>query len=120
MGSSLDDLKDMPDEVIDEFGYALDRVQSRQSHPGIKPLTGLRGVQEIRVDHEHSTYRTVYIATLPDGVYVLHAFQKKSKSGIATPRKDIELVRQRLARAQQLSAERLEQETVRQPKRRSQ
>lgn len=103
VGTSLDDLRQMPEEVRQEVGYALDRVQRRLPHPAVKVLSGLSGVQEIRVDEGHATYRTVYVVNLPDALYVLHCFQKKSRQGIATPKHDMELIRSRLKVAQQLS-----------------
>lgn len=103
LGSSLDDLRLMPEDVRLEVGYALDRAQRRLPHPAIKTLSGLSGVREIRVDHDHSTYRTVYVVNLPDALYVLHCFQKKSRQGISTPQHDMELIRQRLKQAQNLS-----------------
>ena len=56
-------------------------------------------------DHQGDTYRTVYSLRLKHAVYVLHAFQKKSKRGIETPQQDMELIRQRLKRAEELDAE---------------
>ncbi|GAA5503673.1 hypothetical protein Dxin01_03433 [Deinococcus xinjiangensis] len=105
LGSTLDDLRQLPEEVRGEVGYALDRAQRRLPHPSVKVLAGLTGVQEVRVDHDHSTYRTVYVVNLPDALYVLHCFQKKSRQGIATPQHEIELIRSRLKLAQKLSRE---------------
>lgn len=105
LGSTLDDLRQMPEDVRAEVGYALDRAQRRLTHPAVKTLSGLSGVQEIRIDHDHSTYRTVYVVNLPDALYVLHCFQKKSKQGIATPQQDMTLIRSRLKLAQKLSRE---------------
>ena len=62
---------------------------------------GGRSVLEIAVDFRSDTWRAVYTVRLGDAIYVLHAFQKKSKKGIATPQKDVELIRQRLAAAEQ-------------------
>lgn len=61
-----------------------------------KSMKGLNGVYELRENHDGNAYRTVYIAKLKDCVYVLHCFQKKSKSGVATPREDIDLIKARL------------------------
>ena len=105
IGSSLADLKAMPDEVQQEVGFALDRVQRGLPHLSIKPLSGLPGVQEIRADFDHATYRTVYVVNLADAIYVLHAFQKKSKKGIATPKKEMDLIRVRLRLAREQSDE---------------
>src|SRR5271170_248210 len=98
IGSSLKDLKDFPEDVRDTFGYELYQVQLGRMPTSAKPLKGgqLSGVYELREDHKGDTYRTVYIAKLEDAVYVLHCFQKKAKSGIATPQKDIDLIVKRL------------------------
>jgi len=71
--------------------------------PYAKPLRGFRGagVLEIVDDFEGDTYRAVYTVRFADAVYVLHAFQKKSKRGIATPKAALELIEQRLKRARQ-------------------
>ncbi len=101
VGSSLDDLKEMPEQVQDDTGFILDRVQRGLSHPRIKPLKGLSGVQELRIDYDKDTYRTVYAVNLGDYIYVLHVFKKKSKQGIATPKPDIDVIRARLKRAKE-------------------
>ena len=67
---------------------------------------GNAGVQELVIREQDGTWRVVYTVTLPDAVYVLHAFNKKSKRGSETPKRDIDLVKQRLGRAQEISAER--------------
>lgn len=78
------------------FGFALYRVQLGEMPPSAKPLKGhLSGVYELRERHEGNAYRTVYLAKLKEKIYVLHCFQK-SKSGIATPSKEMELIAQRL------------------------
>lgn len=105
LGSTLDDLRQLPEDVRSEVGYALDRAQRRLPPPAVKLLSGLTGVQEVQIDHDHSTYRTVYVVNLPDALYVLHCFQKKSKQGIATPQHEMELIRSRLKIAQKLSRE---------------
>ena len=102
IGSSLDDLqKNFPDEVKDVLGYALYLAQTGSKHPKAKPLKGFAGagVLEIVDDHDTNTYRAVYTVKLSDTVYVLHAFQKKSKSGIATPQKELNLIKARLQQA---------------------
>lgn len=92
VGSSKKNLLDMPEEVRREFGHVLWAVQSGQDHGSIKSWTGAAGVYEIRVNDSDSTYRTVYVANLPDAIYVLHAFQKKSSSGIETSQRDKDMV----------------------------
>ena len=74
----------------------------RRIPPSVKALKGFggRAVLEIVAPHEGDTWRTVYTVRFQDAVYVLHAFQKKSKRGIATPQKELELVKQRLAAAE--------------------
>jgi len=77
-------------------------AQCGEEYPSVKALKGFggRAVLEIVASHEGSTYRAVYTLQFREAVYVLHAFQKKSKKGIATPQREIELVKQRLAAAE--------------------
>ncbi|MGH9650581.1 MAG: type II toxin-antitoxin system RelE/ParE family toxin, partial [Terriglobales bacterium] len=83
-------------------------AQQGDTDPAARPLKGFGGtrVMEIVDRHDTDTYRAVYTARFTGAIYVLHVFQKKSKRGIATPRKDIELVRQRVAAAQRHDRER--------------
>ena len=101
VGSSLKDLKSFPSEVKAEVGHALYVAQQGDTDPAAKPLKGFGGVSvmEIVAPFDGNTWRTVYTVGFRGFVYVLHAFQKKSKSGIATPKKDINLIHQRLAAA---------------------
>jgi phage-related protein len=101
IGSSLRDLREFPEDVKRVMGYALRLAQKGGKHPDAKPLKGFggAGVLEIVDEHEGDAYRTVYTVTLGDTVYVLHAFEKKSKRGVATPKRDIDLIRQRLSQA---------------------
>src|SRR6266550_2220529 len=97
IGSSLKDLRGMPDAVKDEVGYALDRVQNGETPTSATKMHGdLKEVMEIHVDQGGDTYRTLYTVKLEGIVYVLDAFQKKSKRGKETPRSDIERIRARL------------------------
>lgn len=98
LGNSLNELRKFPDDVRDEMGYALYLAQMGDKHSNSKPLKGFKeaGVLEIVDNFDGDTYRTVYTVKLAGIVYVLHAFQKKSKKGIATPPKDIELIKKRL------------------------
>lgn len=97
IGSSLNDLKSFPDQVQQAFGFGLYQVQAGEVPGSAKPLKGnLSGVYELRENHDGDTYRAVYIAKLKDKIYVLHCFQKKSKSGISTPQKDLDLIEKRL------------------------
>ncbi len=107
IGSSLDDLKDFPDEVQQVVGYALYIAQCGDKHPSAKPLKGFKGagVVEVVEDFDGDTYRAVYTIKFADVVYVLHSFQKKSKKGIATPKQDMDLIEARLKRAKEHYAE---------------
>lgn len=102
VGSSRKDLKSFPAEVQDVFGYALYVAQMGGKHPDAKPLKGFggAGVLEVVEDHHGDTYRAVYTVTLKEAVYVLHAYQKKSATGIATRKQDIDLIERRLRLAQ--------------------
>ena len=84
-----------------EIGFALYFAQMGDKHDSAKPLKGFggAGVLEVVEDHAGDTYRAVYTVRLAGTVYVLHAFQKKSKKGIATPRHDLDLIRERLRQA---------------------
>jgi phage-related protein len=98
VASTLDDLKDFPEEVQQAVGYALYRAQCGEKHPRAKPLKGFKGasVLEVFQDFDGDTYRTVYTVRFEGVIYVLHVFQKKSKRGIETPKKEIELIETRL------------------------
>lgn len=97
VGTSKRDLDSMPEEVKDVFGHAIDVAQAGGKHPDAKVLTGFgsAGVLEVVENHRGDTYRAVYSVRFAGWVYVLHCFQKKSLRGIATPRKDLELIRAR-------------------------
>src|SRR5690606_7377772 len=91
-----------PQGVQTDMGYALGLAQLGTKHPNAKPWKGEGpGVFEIVEDHVGDTYRAVYTVRFAGAVYVLHAFQKKSKTGIKTPQEDIKLIKERLKRAQQ-------------------
>jgi phage-related protein len=107
MGSSRSDLIAMPEAVRKDFGGALHAVQEGRLPEGSKALKGkIKGAVQLSEDHEGDTYRTVFTAQLEGVVYVLHCFQKKSKSGIATPQADIDLIERRLKDARALHARR--------------
>ena len=108
IGSARHDLKAFPKQVRSDIGQALYAAQMGETDPAAKPLKGFGGakVMEIIDRYDTNTYRAVYTVQFSNVIYVLHAFQKKSKSGIATPRKDIELIRRRLAEAQRLNRQR--------------
>lgn len=103
VGTSLDDLKDLPDEVQKQVGYALYLAQVGDKHPDTKPLKGFSGasVLEVVEDFDGDTYRAVYTVKFQRAVYVLHVFQKKSKHGIATSKQDLDLIEKRLQRAKE-------------------
>ena len=104
LGDSLRELKAFPAAVQDEMGYAIYLAQCGQKHVSAKPLKGLgSGVMEMVSDQRGDTFRSVYTVRFTDRVFVLHAFQKKSKSGIATPKADIDLIKQRLKQAIEIS-----------------
>jgi phage-related protein len=107
VGSSLEDLKEFPEEVKQVMGYAFYLAQSGGKHPSAEPLKGFKGagVLEVVEDFDGDTYRAVYTVKLEGVVYVLHTFQKKSKHGIATPKQDIDLIEKRLKRAKEHHAE---------------
>lgn len=101
VGSSKADLKNFPEEVRDHAGFALYQAQLGLKHRDAKPLKGIgAGVMEIVSRFDRDTYRVVYAIRFEDAVYVLHAFQKKSKTGIMTPKHEIELVKRRLKAAE--------------------
>jgi phage-related protein len=104
IGSSRKDLKSFPEDVLDLFGYALYVAQMGGRHPDAKPLKGFggAGVLEIVDDYAGSTYRAVYTVRLSGAVFALHAFQKKSTTGIATRKQDVDLIWQRLKQAEAL------------------
>jgi len=100
VGSAKRDLQNMPQAVQREIGFSLHRVQEGKMPSNAKPLTGVgAGVIEIVSDYNKNTYRAVYAIKLGDAIYVLHSFQKKSKTGIKTTKQDIDLIKQRLALA---------------------
>jgi len=104
MGDALGVLKTFPSAVQDEVGYALYLAQRGEKHISAKPLKGVgSGVLEVVSDHRGDTFRAVYTVRLGDRIYVLHAFQKKSKRGIATPQVEVDLIRRRLKLAEAIS-----------------
>jgi phage-related protein len=112
IGSSLEVLRSFPEKVKDGFGYALYLAQTGRKDPHAKPLKGFggAGVLEVAEDHAGDTYRTVYTVRFASAVYVLHVFQKKSKHGYETRKRELDLVRERLRRAEKHYAERTQEE----------
>lgn len=108
VGSSRKDLKAFPKAVQRDIGQALYAAQCGEEYPSVEALKGFKGrsVLEIVAPYAGDTFRAVYTIRFRGVLYVLHAFQKKSKRGIATPQKDIELIKQRLSAAEQHYRER--------------
>ncbi len=105
VGGSKQDLLALPEEVVDVFGYALYLAQIGKKHEQAKPLKGFAsaGVLEVVENWRGDTFRAVYTVRLAGRVFVLHVFQKRSKRGRATPRADLDLIRQRLKAAKELA-----------------
>ena len=103
IGASREDLREFPDEVQDAVGYALFVAQLGGKPPEAKPLRGYHGasVLELVEDFDGDTYRAVYTVHFARAIYVLHCFQKKSTHGVATTRRDLDLIEARLQRARE-------------------
>lgn len=103
IGSSRNDLKKFPDAVCDSVGFAIWQAQMGRKHRDAKVLKGFggAGVLEVVEDHDGDTYRAVYTVKFAGHVYVLHAFQKKSKKGVKTPQPEMDVVRRRLKTAEE-------------------
>ena len=94
LGASLDDLRGFPADLRRQAGYQLDRVQRGLEPDDWRPMPSIgAGVREIRVGDRAGAFRIIYVATFPDAVYVLHAFQKKTRQ---TPKRDMDLAASRL------------------------
>ena len=104
IGTSRKDMQALPLPVRRTFGYALYAAQLGERPPDAKPLKGFggAGVLEVMEDYRGDTYRAVYTVRFEGTVYVLHVFQKKSKHGIGTPKRELDLIRERLKRAESL------------------
>ena len=102
IGTSLKDLRSFPSPVRIEIGHALYAAQEGKTDPAAKPLKGFGGasVLEIVASHHGNAWRAVYTVRFQAAIYVLHVFQKKSAKGIATPAREIELIKWRLAEAE--------------------
>ena len=107
VGSSYHDLMGFPEPVRRRFGYLLHVAQAGEKPPATKPLRGFggAGVLEALEDFEGNAFRVVFTIRFPSVVYVLHVFEKKSKRGIATPRRELDRIRIRLRQAMNASAE---------------
>jgi phage-related protein len=106
VGSGKGDISALPGPVKASFGHRLRQVQNGETPLDVKPLTQFgTGVFELRERFDRNAYRLMYVVNFEKAVYVLHAFMKKSKSGIGIPKPDTELIEARLKRAQALDAE---------------
>ncbi|MDP3703644.1 MAG: type II toxin-antitoxin system RelE/ParE family toxin [Candidatus Omnitrophota bacterium] len=103
VGSSREDLREFPEEVRQDIGYALFEAQKGQKPAAAKPLKGFggAGVLELIERFDGDTYRAVYTVQFREVVYVLHCFQKKAKSGVKTPQQEIDLIKRRLRAAEE-------------------
>jgi len=100
VGSSKADLKRFPDAVQDRMGFAIYQAQAGGRHRDAKPLKGFgAGVLQVAARRGGDAYRAVYTVRFESAVYVLHAFRKKAKRGVATPKQELDLVRRRLRAA---------------------
>jgi phage-related protein len=100
VGSSLKDVQGFPKVVKRDVGTALDWAETGRLHPSARRMHGhLRDVIEIVSDHDGDTFRAMYTTRIGDEIYVLHAFQKKSKKGIATPQHELDVIESRLKAA---------------------
>ncbi|MBU2765229.1 type II toxin-antitoxin system RelE/ParE family toxin [Acidithiobacillus ferrivorans] len=107
IASSYKDLMALPPDVRRRFGYALSLAQMGDRDDAAKVLKGFdgAGVLEVFEDDVGGTYRAVYTVKFAEAVFVLHCFQKKSKSGIATPKVDMDIIRTRLKVAEAMAQE---------------
>lgn len=106
VGDSLKQLNSMPGEVKKAVGWQLQQAQAGMMPVLAKPFKGVgSGVFEIRKRFDGDTYRTIYAVQIGEHVYVLHCFQKKAKKGIATPQKEVDLIKKRYKEALDIEKE---------------
>jgi phage-related protein len=107
VGSSRRDVRSFPEAVQDHIGYALYVAQSGGKHRDAKALSGFggAGVVEVVSDYRGDTFRAIYTVRFARSVFVLHAFQKKSKTGRETPQRALDLIRRRLREAEEIARE---------------
>jgi phage-related protein len=106
LGDAKENLRAFPEETRISMGHALREAQEGGKALYAKPLKGIGGgatVIEICDDHDGNTYRVMYTVKIGSKLYVLHAFQKKSKTGIETPKSEIEIIKARLRKARELT-----------------
>lgn len=102
LGNSRKNMQAFPKQVRSDIGAALFAAQCGQTAVHVKPFKGVgSGVFEIAERYSKDAYRLVYGVQIGAKLYVLHAFQKKSKAGIATPKQDVDLIKQRYKEAQE-------------------
>ncbi|MBK9165947.1 MAG: type II toxin-antitoxin system RelE/ParE family toxin [Bryobacterales bacterium] len=95
LGDSLQCLRDFSEDVRHDAGYQLEKVQRGEQPDDFKPMPAVgKGVEEIRLAHDSGAYRVIYVAGRAEAVYVLHAFQKKTR---ATSKRDIDTAKRRFA-----------------------
>ena len=105
VGDSRERLRRFPKETRRVIGKALEYAQLGDKHPAAKPMRGLgTGVLQIVARHSTNAYRAVYTVNIREQVYVLHCFEKKSTRGIRPPKKEIDLIKQRLRQAREMEA----------------
>lgn len=111
VGDSQRVIRGFPEDVRYDLGTALRWAQEGTKHPMAKPLRGFGDAQVLEIvdDYNTDTYRVVYTVRFSDAVYVLHAFEKKSKKGVETPKREIELVKKRLKSAERISAQMIDE-----------
>lgn len=102
MGDSKEALTSFPLEIKREIGFALRQAQNGERHVNAKPLPP-HPWMEIVSDHDGNAYRGVYTVKIKDTIYVLHCFQKKSKQGIKTPKRDLDLIEKRWKEAKKIA-----------------
>ncbi len=97
IGDSREVVRDFPGDVRKVIGTALQYAQLGEKHPDAKPLKGFGGATTLEIvsNYDGNAYRAVYTVKISDAVYVLHAFQKKSKKGIKTPKEEMDIVKRR-------------------------
>lgn len=105
LGKTKKDLKSMPNSVVDSIGFALYQAQIGGKADNVKVLKGFHGsgVLEVIESDESGTYRAVYTLKFGNEIYILHCFQKKSKSGISTPKEDMDMINKRLKEAETIA-----------------
>jgi len=106
LGNSKKNLREFPDGAQKLLGDELQLIQFGGMPKDAKPFKGVgSGVLEIALRYASDAYRVVLAVQIGRRIHVLHAFQKKSKKGIDTPKRDVDLIKRRYAEAQELARE---------------